>query len=415
MMECDIAIIGGGASGFFTAGNLRFPSSEFKCRLFEGNSRALTKVRISGGGRCNVTHHQFDVAKLVENYPRGYRELRGPFSRFQPKDMIDWLSRRGVETKTEQDGRMFPISDDSNDIIRCLEKSAREAGVMVHLGFRLSRIEFDPEKYKFTLSFLNGEQCSCRYLVMATGGHESGFELLSALGHTIVPPTPSLFTFNITDQRITGLAGVSFSQVEVSFGSGKKRTFQRGPLLVTHWGLSGPSILKLSAWASKELADASYIGELNVDFAPDTTIQQLVSMFQDFRTTLGSRQTENLPVEFFPKRYWQQVVQVHELSGKKSAQLNKHQVDLLIAEIKSATFHFGGKSTHKDEFVTAGGVNIREIDMKTMQSKLISGLYVTGELLNIDGITGGFNFQNAWTSGYLCATDLNEQLSRHLV
>lgn len=412
LIRCDIAIVGGGASGYFTAANLKLGGVGTSCVLFEGSQKALAKVRISGGGRCNVTHHQFDVARLVEHYPRGGRELRGPFSRFQPRDMIAWLRQQGVQTKVEPDGRVFPVSNDSEDIVRCLQQACNAAGVDTKFGYRITGAARDrfagSENSGFVLDFQNGSQCRCRMLVMATGSHLSGLQVAASFGHTVVSPVPSLFTLNIEDARLKDLAGISFDRVRLMMKVGNTRFEQLGPVLITHWGLSGPAILKLSAWAARELAELHYEGELEVDFAPDMTLSQAEDIFQQMKRTHGSKQIENAPISFFARRYWQQLIQIHGLNGKKMAQLSRAELSSLVSELKRAVFRFRGKSTHKDEFVTAGGVDTREIDMKSMQSKIVPGLYFTGEILNIDGVTGGFNFQNAWTSGFLCATDLNQ-------
>ena len=408
MLDCDIAIVGGGASGFFTAANLDLKASGLSCILFEGASKPLAKVRVSGGGRCNVTHHEFDVNRLVEHYPRGHRELRGPFSRFQPRDMIRWLEQRGVFTKVEADGRMFPVSNDSGDIVRCLMRSVEAAGATLRMGYRLTEVEYDAISKVFCLRFKNGTTIRCQRLILATGGHSSGLQVAEKLGHTIVEPTPSLFTFNVKDDRLDGLSGMSFEHVELKLRIGKKTFTQSGPLLITHWGLSGPAILKLSAWAAKDLAEVGYQGFLEIDFAPQEKRADVEEMFIQLKLENGSKQCGNLQCNLVPRRYWQRLTDVLKLEDKKMAHVGKRELLTFTQEMKQARFQFHGKSTNKDEFVTAGGVKTNEVDMKSMESKRVSGLFFTGELLNIDGVTGGFNFQNAWTSGYLCAMRLNE-------
>lgn len=404
----DVAIVGGGASGYFAAANLSIVNRGLRCCLFEGGSKTLNKVLISGGGRCNLTHHEFDIAQLVEHYPRGHRELRGSFSRFQPRDTIEWFLQRGVQTKVEQDGRMFPKSDDSRDVIRCLREASEHAGVELQLNARLSDLRYDGVGKRFTLEFKNGDRCEAKVVVLATGSHPSGHRVAEKLGHSIVTPTPSLFTFNIDDSRLLDLSGLSFENVQLALRYGKKKFLQQGPMLITHWGLSGPAILRLSAWASKELAEMNYKGELTIDFAPDSKLFQVSDILEKFRTAMGSKNIENVVVPFFPKRYWQRLLETLDLVGCKVSQIPRKKSEQLLAEVKQAAFSFDGKSTHKNEFVTAGGVSTAEIDMKTQQSRHVPGLYFVGEILNIDGVTGGFNFQHAWTSAYLCAEHLNE-------
>ena len=399
----DVAIIGGGASGYFVAANLSLAERGLRCCLFEAGSKTLTKVLISGGGRCNLTHHEFNVARLVEHYPRGHRELRGSFSRFQPRDTIQWFHQRGVHTKVESDGRMFPVSDDSRDVIRCLREASAKAGVELQLNSRLLDLKYDAVGKRFTLMFKNRGQCQAKVVVMATGSHPTGHAVAANLGHHIVAPTPSLFTLNIDDSRLRDLSGLSFEDVQLTLGCGKKKFVQRGPLLITHWGLSGPAILKLSAWASRELAEMDYKGALTIDFAPDAKVEEVSQTLDRLRVEMGSKNIENAVVPYFPKRYWQRLLESLDLAGCKISQIPRKKSEQLLAEVKQAGFLFEGKSTHKNEFVTAGGVCTKEIDMKTQQSRRVPGLFFVGEILNIDGVTGGFNFQHAWTSAYLCA------------
>ena len=382
-----------------------------RCVLFEAGSRTLTKVAISGGGRCNLTHHEFEVSRLVEHYPRGFRELRGSFSRFQPRDTIEWFRERGVKTKVEADGRMFPVSDDSQDVIRCLEGACDKVGVETRLQCRLSDLQQNTAEPGFILRFKNGEVWRAGAVVIASGSHSSGHEVAARMGHRIVTPTPSLFTFNIVDERLEDLAGLSFEKVTISVKLGKKQFSLTGPMLITHWGLSGPAILKLSAWASRELAAEHYRGCLVVDFAPDLKHGKISTELENMRQQHGSRNIENTPLSIFPKRYWQSLVDSLELGGKKISQLTKANLDTLVEQSKAACFTYSGKSTHKNEFVTAGGVDTSQVNLATFESRLVPGLYFVGEVLNIDGVTGGFNFQHAWTSAYLCAMKLNQDHS----
>lgn len=408
----DVAIIGGGAAGYFVGANLALKSTCRTAVLFEASSRPLAKVRISGGGRCNVTHHQFDPLRLVENYPRGSRELRGPFTRFHPEHMMAWLADRGVRTKTEADGRVFPVSDDSGEIVRTLMEACRGSGVESRMGHRLQSVERFGNNRGFRLSFQNGYHCECQYLVMGTGSHAMGHRIAAELGHTVVAPVPSLFTFNIHDARIEGLAGVSFPSVRVRFRAGKGTMEQEGPLLITHWGLSGPAMLKLSAWAARELAEQQYRGEVEIDFLADCSVGEAEQQLLELRDSHGAKILRNAPLDGVPRRYWIRMLEVLGLQAMQVSQLNKSQWRTVLDQLKCARFAFDGKSTNKDEFVTAGGISTGEVDLKTMQSRRVPGLYFLGEMLNVDGVTGGFNFQFAWTSAMLCARDLNERIAR---
>lgn len=408
-MNVDVVIIGGGAAGFFTGANIEVDASSPDILLIEAGNKPLTKVSISGGGRCNVTHKEFDIERLSQFYPRGNRELRSVFSRFQPRDMIEWLNKRGVRTKTEEDGRVFPASDDSGTIIRCLQKEAYDRGVRLLTGKRVQFIEKTEDR--FCIRFSKGEDpVFPRFVVLATGSHPGGHRLAANLGHKIIPPVPSLFTFNISDARLNGLAGLSFQNVMLRLSIGGKMFVQRGPILITHWGLSGPAILKCSAWAARELNENQYMGEITINFAPDETHENVSTLLHELLRENAQKKMAKLSVPWFPKRYWQQLIGSFCDSGLKCSQTSKKIIRKITSEIIDVTFKFTGKSTNKDEFVTAGGVDLLEVNFKTMQSKLQPHLFFAGEVLNIDGLTGGFNFQNAWSTAHICAKTIEGRL-----
>jgi predicted Rossmann fold flavoprotein len=408
-VNADVVIIGGGAAGYFAAANLNRSDEPRKIVLIESGNRPLTKVRISGGGRCNVTYHELDIQRLSQNYPRGGRELIGAFSRFQPGDMIDWLNDRGVPTKVEPDGRVFPLSDDSGTIVRCLQTGAQQRGVSVITGKKVRRIQ--PGDESFQVVYADGESIQSKFVLLATGSHPSGHRLAKELGHHIVPSVPSLFTFNINDPRLKDLAGVSFPKIRIRFNLGGKTFEQEGALLITHWGLSGPAILKSSAWAARELSDAGYQGKLTLDFASTESEEQVRNLILQLLRDNPKKDLSRLPVPWVPKRYWKQLIQELFGEGLRCSEVSRKAVDLITGEIRRAEFEYEGKSTNKDEFVTAGGVELRDIDFRTMESRIQPRLFFAGEILDIDGVTGGFNFQNAWTTAYLCASAINSRLS----
>ena len=402
-------IIGGGAAGFFAAANLDSAHVKNGVLLLEAGNRVMTKVRISGGGRCNVTHHEFDIRRLSEHYPRGGRELRGAFSRFQPRDLVSWMKNHGVPTKTESDGRVFPESDDSATVIRCLREQATRCGTRILTGKRVKSVI--PEAGGFTVRCSGGEVFRSRFVLIATGGHPSGHALARSIGHTIVPPVPSLFTFNIRDARLESLAGVSFPHVALQLQCGGKTVKQQGALLITHWGLSGPVILKSSAWAARALHDSGYEGRMLINFAPADTDEQIRATLELLFREHAKKELSSLTIPWLPRRYWKQLAGHICDPGTRCAEISKKTTNLLVDEIRRAEFSFKGKSTNKEEFVTAGGVELREIDFSMMESKICPNLFFAGEVLNVDGVTGGFNFQNAWTTAFLCSSAINLRLA----
>lgn len=364
----------------------------------------MAKVRISGGGRCNVTHACFDPAALVNYYPRGSRELRGPFSRFQPQNTIQWFENRGVMLKTEEDGRMFPITDSSETIIQCLLQEAKRMGIEVCLECGIQHIARRSQG-GFHIELSNGTSLECDRLLMATGSTSKIYPLLEELGHTVVPLVPSLFTFNIPDSPLLDLAGIAISPVEVTLPQlGFEQT---GPLLLTHWGLSGPAVLKLSAWAARELHAADYQTRIVINWVPLLTEEALRQILLNVKGSQAARQVSTEAPVDLPKQLWRRLVHLAGISEElRWAALSHKQLQSLIAKLRSTTLHIQGKTTYKQEFVTCGGVALEEVNFKTMESRCCPGLFLAGEILNIDGITGGFNFQNAWTTGWIAGQSM---------
>ncbi|MCF6131088.1 NAD(P)/FAD-dependent oxidoreductase [Flavobacterium wongokense] len=399
----DIIIVGGGAAGFFTAINIVENNPKLKVAILERGKTVLEKVRISGGGRCNVTHACFIPNDLVKFYPRGEKELRGPFHQFCSGDTIDWFEKHGVELKIEDDGRMFPTSDSSQTIIDCFTSATQKLGIPVLTGQSVQAI-FDAGDYWKVET--NHETFVCRKLILTTGSNPKIWEMLMQLGHSIVSPVPSLFTFNIKDSRIKDLMGVSaFAKVTVK-GS---RLEASGPLLITHWGMSGPGILRLSAWGARELFDKNYQFIIQVNWLNEVTFEEAMDTLKDLKQEHAKKVVSKKSPFEFPNRLWESLVLASSIDSEmKWADLSKKQLTDLANQLTNGEFRVNGKSTFKEEFVTAGGIDLKEINFKTMESKLHKNLFFAGEIVNIDAITGGFNFQNAWTSGYILAQSLTE-------
>ncbi len=398
----EIAIIGGGAAGFFAAITAAERHPQANITLIEAAAQPLGKVKISGGGRCNVTHACFDPAALVQFYPRGQRALRGAFSRFQPQDTVAWFAQRGVQLKTESDGRMFPVTDRSQTIIDCLVRAATDAGVKIWTGTTITHVVKTPNGFR--LSSRTGADWEVDRLLLATGSNATGYRWAKELGHTIESIVPSLFTLKITDSRLAELAGVAVKTATVSL-AGDKKLSQTGPVLITHWGLSGPATLKLSAWAARFLHDQGYRGQLLVNWLPEVTADKLRSTMLAVKTQVPQKSIlSNCPV-LLPQRLWVSLLNYCEIDGLWAGLSNK-KLDRLLQELQRGTFQINGKSPFKEEFVTCGGVKLGEIDFKTMASKICPGLYFAGEIIDVDGVTGGFNFQNAWTTGWLAGSSI---------
>lgn len=396
-MPYDLITIGGGAAGFFGA----ITHAEYgggSTLIVERAAKPLGKVKISGGGRCNVTHACFEPRTFTKSYPRGAKALLGPLHRFGPEETIEWFRARGVELWTQDDGRMFPTTDDSQTIIDCLEGAAAQAGVEVRTRSGIKSIA--RSETGFTLETERGESLEARRVLIATGGTRvaAGARLAEQLGHTLEPPVPSLFTFKIDDPRIVDLPGIAVVETECRVQGVKLVT--RGPLLITHGGVSGPAILRLSAWGARALAAMAYRFTLEVNWLPGVDV---AAVLQKQRERVGKQKMETRsPFPEIPKRFWIRFLEAAGVSSDQNwADLTKVQRKALVAQLTRGTFEVAGKNLNKDEFVTCGGVRLDEIHPKTMESRRCPGLYFAGEVTDVDGITGGFNFQNAWTGGYL--------------
>jgi len=405
--EWDVIVVGGGPAGFFAAIRCAELNAKLRVLIIEKASQTLGKVVISGGGRCNVTHACFDPAELITYYPRGGNELRGAFSRFQPKDTIEWFESRGVKLKTEADGRMFPVTDDSNTIADCLREAARKARVRVELRTSLLKVE-KVSKRGFMLEVRNEAQVfnlQTKKLLIATGSDRKTLAVVKSLGHSLIDPVPSLFTFNIKDKRIDSLAGVSAENATVKMDS----ITQRGPMLITHWGLSGPAVLRLSAWGARELFEKKYRAKLIVNWLDEYSFDKTLDILQrnkDWKENVRKKVSTNPAFSQIPLSLWKQLV--HFIGDKNWGDVSKTELRKLASELTAGEFEIQGKGQFKEEFVTCGGVSLKEVDFKTMQSRVVENLFFAGEVLDIDGITGGFNFQSSWTTGWLAGSALSE-------
>jgi predicted Rossmann fold flavoprotein len=401
-----IVIVGGGAAGFFAALACAEIRRGVEILILEKTSQFLSKVKISGGGRCNVTHACFDARELTARFPRGGRALISPFKQFQASDTVTWFAARGVKLKTESDGRMFPVTDSSQTIIDCLLNAAHQAGVKLKTNCGVEHVAKKSDG-GFELTFSSGETTACDKLLLATGGCRTPAlgQLAVSLGHSLEPPVPSLFTFHVEIPWLHELAGVSVESVEASIP--ETGLCERGALLVTHWGLSGPAILRLSAWGARELHEKNYRFSLQVNWLPHLTEEKLAVEFQARRQSQPAKFVVNFPIVPLPARLWEQLVMASGIARKmRWATLARAAQHKLIQQLLRSEFAVTGKSLNKDEFVTCGGVRLNEINFKTMESKIFPGLFFAGEVLDIDGITGGFNFQAAWTTGWLAGRAL---------
>ena len=402
MSKSRVIVVGGGAAGFFAAIACAETSPEVEVHLYELTANLLAKGRVSGGGRCNVTHACFEPRELVKRYPRGGRELLGAFSRWQPRDTIAWFAARGVELKTEDDGRMFPITDDSATIVECLTRAAGSARVQVRTSCGVKDVQSVGAGTGFTVTLTSGETVSCDRLLIATGGGKmaGGLSLAQKLGHTIEPPVPSLFTFHIDDARLKDLAGLSVENAGVSVTSLKLR--EQGPLLITHWGMSGPAILRLSAWGARALQGVDYKFVLTVNWLGGRPLETVRNELAAARTANPRKQVANWNPFALPQRFWERLVAAAGVSPTAVwTSVSNQLLAAITGQVAAGEFVVAGKSMNKEEFVTCGGVRLGEVDFKTMQSRVCPGLFFAGEVLDIDGVTGGFNFQAAWTTGWL--------------
>ncbi|WP_228236274.1 NAD(P)/FAD-dependent oxidoreductase [Allomuricauda sp. M10] len=414
----DVIIVGGGAAGFYAAIHIAEKAPHLKIAIFERGKSVLAKVKVSGGGRCNVTHGEFSPKELTLNYPRGEKELLGPFHKYAPIDVMAFFEERGVSLKIEEDGRVFPVSDSSQTIIDCLMGESSKLGVQVLKNSSVKAFQKVDEGWQVTTM---NKHYYAKRLLLTTGSNPKIWEQLQAMGHQIVPPTPSLFTFNINDERLNGIQGVStHAALEVmpkrmftsdreelglkSLSKEEPVLLSEGPVLVTHWGLSGPAILKLSAWGANILNDYHYSFRIRVNWTPEYTTESMEAYLREIKGVDAKKTVLRTHAVDIPKRLWAKLVQAANIGQEdRWADLTKEKLQKLSEQLTASTFKVDGKSTFKEEFVTAGGVDLKEINFKTFESRIHPTLYFAGEIINVDAITGGFNFQNAWTGAYLAA------------
>jgi len=396
-----LIVVGGGAAGIFAAIAAKEQNPEVNVLVLEKTSQLLNKVRISGGGRCNVTHSCFEPKQLVGNYPRGNKALIGPFTRFQPRDTIDWFKNRGVDIKTEQDGRMFPTTDSSQTIIDCLLTEAGKLGVEIRVKQSIEKIETG-----FSITLVNGETFDSDNLLLATGSSPIGHNYAKQFGHTITELVPSLFTFNVPHSPFGALSGVSVEKATISLLN--IQMHQAGPLLITHWGFSGPAALKLSSWAARWLHEKQYQVVIHIDWLPDFSKEKVLLQLKKNRTENPNQLLPNSNVFSLPRRLWEKLIQLANLDLKKrNGEFSNEQLQKLADLLKANPFQVNGKTTYKEEFVTCGGIKLDEVNFRTMESRLQPKLYFAGEILDVDAVTGGFNFQNAWTTGWIAGKSMN--------
>ena len=412
-MSQQLLIIGGGAAGFFCAVNAARMNPQLGVTILEKTSKLLSKVKVSGGGRCNTTHACFDIAEMSKKYPRGGNFVKKIFHQFFTTDTIQWFEERGVKLKTEEDGRMFPVTDSSQTIIDCLMREANHYNVKILLNAEVRSLKHEDGRFSIKLSDLGPDSyqdLKSDFVCIACGGYpkSSMFEWLRELGHTIEDPVPSLFTFNMPQHPITKLMGVSVENARVKIIG--TRLEQEGPLLITHWGLSGPAVLKLSAWGARQLAISNWQFSVAINWLPEHNEQSLQSVFQSLRFGNATQKIVNRNCFALPQRLWEFLLDYSEVNKEKRwADLAAKEQNKLIRNLCACKFAIKGKTTFKEEFVTAGGINLSEIDANTMMSKKIPDLFFAGEILNVDGVTGGFNFQFAWTSGYIAAKSITSR------
>jgi predicted Rossmann fold flavoprotein len=400
-----LVVIGGGAAGFFCAVNAARINPLLEVTILEKTNKLLSKVRISGGGRCNVTHALFDISELSKRYPRGQHFVKKTFHQFSTTDTIQWFEQRGVKLHAEQDGRMFPTTNDSQTIIDCLMREARQHHVEIRTSSEVKSLK--TEEGVFVLELSDDRQMRADFVCIATGGYPKAalFQWLKSSGHSFSEPTPSLFTFNLPGHPICGLMGVSVGKVRVKIEGSKLA--EEGPLLVTHWGLSGPSVLRLSAWGARELADKSYQFRVHINWLPEYNDQSAKSFFQQLRKEQPAKKMINLAVDNLPARLWHFLLLQSEIDTEmRLADLPAKNENSLIRNLVDYVVEVKGKTTFKEEFVTAGGITLSEVDPNTMMSRKQPRLFFAGEVLDVDGITGGFNFQHAWTSGWIAAQSI---------
>ena len=414
-MNYDVVIIGGGAAGFFGAINIASQKSNLKIIIVEKTSRLLHKVKISGGGRCNVTHACFDIRELAGKYPRGNKELLSAFNNFSTNDIIQWFKERNIHLKIEPDGRMFPDTDTSQTIIDCFLEETQKLNIKIILEHEVSEIKKDGNNFILTLhtDIINSKYTilNTKKVLITTGGSSkiTNYDFITKMGHTIIDPLPSLFTFNLKNNSITKLMGLSVSYAKIKILQCKY--VEEGPLLITHWGLSGPAIIKLSAWVARELYSIDYNYTIIINWVPKLKHQEIIDFLIDGKNRLGKKKVTSVCLFDVPKRLWCYIVEYSEISLEKQwLDLSQKEINRLTENLSNMKLEAFGKTTYKDEFVTSGGVDLKEINFKKMESKICEGIYFAGEVLNIDAITGGFNFQNAWTTSYIAAQAIIEEI-----
>lgn len=411
-MPKTLIVIGGGAAGFFCAVNAARLNPHLKVVILEKSSKLLSKVKVSGGGRCNVTHACFEIAEMIKKYPRGANFVKKSFHQFFTTDTIEWFKARGVALKAEDDGRMFPVTDSSQTIIDCLFGEANKYAVEILMNKEvkgLSRVNGE-----WSIKFSGSQFMVCDFVCVACGGYPKSamFDWLKQLGHSIAEPVPSLFTFNLPGNEITRLMGVSVTDALVKI-AGSKLT-ERGPLLITHWGLSGPAVLRLSAWGAREFAVKSYQFTVLINWIPEYNEQQLREKLQELRFEMAPQKIVNKNPFGLPQRLWEYLIYQSRITeNMRWADLPAKEQNSLIKNLVSQEFEVKGKTTFKEEFVTAGGIQLSGIDVNTMQSKIAPNLFFAGEVMDVDGITGGFNFQHAWTSGFIAAKTIAGNVTKN--
>ena len=416
----DVIVVGGGAAGFYAAINIAETLPGTSIAIFERGKTVLGKVKVSGGGRCNVTHAEFLPKELAKNYPRGEKELLGPFHNYMTGDVISFFEKRGVSLKVEEDGRIFPQSNSSQTIIDCFLNEAERLNIRILKNSQVKDFEYKHNEECWEVVTANKTYFSQK-MVLATGSSAKIWDKLKLLGHRIYKPVPSLFTFNINDNRLKGNQGISANAfVEIKEGKVETRSAQpklnlqaEGPVLITHWGLSGPAILKLSAWGALELNKMGYVFKIKINWLPEYNSELLLAFFMEVKGQTPKKTILRTKAVNLPQRLWTSFCRSVDINeGMIWADISKATLQNLAKELTNGVYQVSGKSTFKEEFVTAGGVDLKEIDFKTYKSKILPGLYFAGEILNIDAITGGFNFQNAWTGAYIAAQDIAKSLAQ---
>lgn len=411
MGKKNIVVVGGGAAGFFCAIQIAELHPDWQITIVEKTSKLLSKVRVSGGGRCNVTHACPEVSNLIQKYPRGQRFLKKSFYQFATQNTIDWFAKNDVQLHTEKDGRMFPVTNDSETIVACFMKKVNQYKIEILLNHEVVHVisKGNVEKPAFELVCGNQKIIQADQICFAVGGivKAENFKWIASLGHHFIPSVPSLFTFNVLDKKITTLMGLAVEQASIQWQG--EKFIEQGPLLITHWGISGPAAIKLSAWCARAMAASNYEGNILINWVPTYNENSLRLEWMNFRQDLGKRAIGSKNPFDLPQRLWHYLLTESGIAHQtKWADLKNVQQQILIQLLTRMSLAIKGKTTFKEEFVTCGGVDLAEIDSNTMESKLIPGLHFAGEMMDVDGITGGFNFQHAWTSGWIAAQHISQ-------